>query len=198
MIQQSKINSFIDSIRQTAEEKRVAIMNETCVLLESEMAEMEIQAQKSAEDYIRMKTASIRLDAGRRISESAAECRKSVFSKRNEISGNIFSEVAQKLRAFTQSESYADFIFESAKNIIGSFDYGNVTLLLRPEDIHMGERLEAELPGVSVSKDSTIKIGGVKGINSIVTLLIDDTLDSRLEQQKRWFEENSELYISMR
>ena len=50
----------------------------------------------------------------------------------------------------------------------------------------------------SFSKDSTIKIGGLKGINSLATLLIDDTLDSRLESQKKWFEENSGLYISMR
>ena len=61
-----------------------------------------------------------------------------------------------------------------------------------------GEKLCADYPDASFSKDSTIKIGGLKGINSLATLLIDDTLDSRLESQKKWFEENSGLYISMR
>lgn len=197
MIQQAKINSFINSIKDTAAEKRAAISAETKEMLNSERAEMEAQAKKSADDYIKAKTASIKLEAGRRISESAAECRKKVFSRRNEIADKTLSSVAEKLRAFTQSDEYKSFLFESAENILKIFGGGSITLLVRPEDMKYESELEATLD-VSVSEDASIKIGGVKGINSIVTLLIDDTLDSRLEQQKRWFEENSGLYISMR
>ncbi len=197
MIQQAKINSFINSIKDTAAEKRAAISAETQEMLNSERAEMEAQAKKSADDYIKAKTASIKLEAGRRISESAAECRKKVFSRRNEIADKTLSSVAEKLKAFTQSDEYKSFLFESAENILKNFGGGSITLLVRPEDMKYESELEATL-NVSVSEDASIKIGGVKGINSIVTLLIDDTLDSRLEQQKRWFEENSGLYISMR
>lgn len=197
MIQQAKINSFINSIKDTAAEKRAAISAETRKMLNSERAEMEAQAKSEAEEFIKAKTASIKLEAGRRISESAAECRKKVFSRRNEIADKTLSSVAEKLRAFTQSEEYKPFLFESARNILRVFEGGSITLLVRPEDMEYQAELESEL-NVSVSQDASIKIGGVKGINSIVTLLIDDTLDSRLEQQKRWFEENSELYISMR
>ena len=197
MIQQSKINSFINSIKDTAEEKRAAISEETQQMLSSERAGMEAQAKKSAEDYIKAKTASIKLEAGRRISESSAECRKQVFSRRNEIADNTLSSVAEKLTAFTHSAEYRDFLFESAENIISFFGGGNITLLIRPEDMKLKAELEEEL-NVSVSQDESIKLGGVKGINSVMTLLVDDTLDARLEQQKSWFEENSELYISMR
>lgn len=198
MIQQAKINSFINSIKDTAAEKRAAISSETQQMLNSERAEMEAQAKKASEDYVKAKTASIKLEAGRRISESAAECRKKVFSRRNEIADKTLSSVAEKLRAFTQSEEYKPFLIESAKSILESFDYGNVTLLIRPEDMKYEADILSEFSNASVSEDESIRIGGVKGINSIVTLLIDDTLDSRLEQQKRWFEENSGLYISMR
>lgn len=198
MIQQAKINSFINSIKDTAAEKRAAISAETRDMLNSERAEMEAQAKKAADDYIKAKTVSIKLEAGHRISESTAECRKKVFSRRNEIADKTLSSVAEKLRAFTQSDEYKAFLFESAEKILGSFDGGNITLLIRPEDMKFRSEIEARFLNASVSEDASIKIGGVKGINSIVTLLIDDTLDSRLEQQKRWFEENSGLYISMR
>ena len=85
MIQQAKINSFINSIKDTAAEKRAAISAETQEMLNSERAEMEAQAKKSADDYIKAKTASIKLEAGRRISESAAECRKKVLSIQNTL-----------------------------------------------------------------------------------------------------------------
>lgn len=198
MIQQAKINSFINSIKDTAAEKRAAISSETQQMLNSERAEMEAQAKKAADDYIKAKTASIKLEAGRRISENAAECRKKVFSRRNEIADKTLSSVAERLRAFTQSDEYLPFLIESAENIIKNFDYGSITLLVRPEDMKYEADILSKFPNASVSEDASIRIGGVKGINSIVTLLIDDTLDSRLEQQKRWFEENSELYISMR
>lgn len=198
MIQQSKINSFINSIKETAEEKRAAISTETQHMLDSETAEMEAQAKKAADDYVNAKTASIKLEAGRRISESASECRKNVFSRRNEIADKTLSSVAEKLGEFTESEEYKAFLFGCAEKILDDFGSGNVTLLLRPEDMKFKAELEAKFPNASVSQDDSIRIGGLKGINSIVTLLIDDTLDSRLEQQKRWFEENSGLYISMR
>lgn len=198
MIQQSKINSFINSIKDTAAEKRAAISSETQEMLNSEKAEMEAQAKKAAEDYIKVKTASIKLEAGRRISENSAECIKKVFSRRNEIADKTLSSVAEKLKDFTQSEEYGPFLLKSAESILRSFGCESVTLLLRPEDMKFGTEITEKFPNASVSEDASIKIGGVKGINSIVTLLIDDTLDSRLEQQKRWFEENSGLYISMR
>lgn len=198
MIQQSKINSFIKSITDTAAEKRSAVNAETKEIIDAELAVMEAQAKKAADDYIKAKSASIKLDAGRRISERAAECRKEVFGKRDEIATRTLSEAGEKLRSFTESAEYKDFILASAGKILEFFGTGSVTLLLRPEDMVFEADILEKFPYVSVSKDESIKIGGVKGINSLVTLLIDDTLDGRLENQKRWFEENSGLYISMR
>lgn len=198
MIQQSKINSFIKSITDTAAEKRAAVNAETKEIINAELAVMEAQAKKSAEDYIKSKSAAIKLEAGKRISEKAAECRKEVFGKRDEIATRTLSEAGEKLRSFTESAEYKDFIITSAGKILEVFGSGSVTLLLRSEDMSFEADILKKFPYVSVSKDESIKIGGVKGINSLVTLLIDDTLDSRLENQKRWFEENSGLYISMR
>lgn len=198
MIQQEKINSFINSIKDTAAKKRAVIVAETQSMLDKEKAKMEAEAKKSADDYIRVRSASIKLEAGRRISESSSEYRKNVFNRRNEIADKTFFSVAKKLGDFTCSEEYKSFLFDSAKNILDSFDSGRITLLVRAADMKYKAELEASFPHVSVSEDATIKIGGIKGINSIVTLLIDDTLDSRLEHQKKWFEENSKLYISMR
>lgn len=198
MIQQSKINSFIKSITDTAAEKRAAVNAETKDIIDAEIAAMEAQAKKAAEDYVRAKSAAIKLEAGRRISERAAECRKEVFGKRDEIARKTLSEAGEKLRKFTESEEYRDFILKSAENILAHFGAGSVTLLLRPEDMGFEKEICERFPYASVSEDVSIKIGGVKGINSLVTLLIDDTLDIRLENQKKWFEENSGLYISMR
>ncbi len=198
MIQQQKINSFIRSIADTAEAKRASVVEETQRLLGAERSAMEAAAKKAADDYTKAKSAEIKRKTGKLISENAAECRKAVFERRNEIAHKTLDAVSERLKAFTSSAEYQNFLLNSAKNILREFGSDHVTLLVRPEDMRYSAVLVEKFPGVSVSEDSTIKIGGVKGINSIVTLLIDDTLDSRLLSQKKWFEENSELYISMR
>ncbi len=198
MIQQSKINSFINSITDAAAEKRSRVGAETQEILDAERAIIEAKAKKTAEDYFRARTAEIRLEAGKRISESAAECRKEVFGRRNEISLRIRSAVAEKLNEFTASPEYGEFLKKSVDRIVDFLGEGNITLLFRPEDIEIGKEICKDYFNVTVSEDSSIKIGGIKGINSIVTMLIDDTLDGRLEGCKKWFEENSGLYISMR
>lgn len=198
MIQQSKINSFIKSITDVASDKKAKLDAETEEMLGSERAAMKAQAKKAASEYIRAKSASIKLEAGRRISESAAQSRKAVFSRRAEIAEGIFSAAAEKLRAFTASPEYVSFLIESAGNVLKSFDRGGVTLRLRPEDMKFKDQLSEEFPNACFSEDNGIKIGGIKGIDSLGSLMIDDSLDSRLESQKKWFEENSGLYISMR
>lgn len=198
MIQQSKINSFINSITDAAAEKRSKVSAETQEILDAERAIIEAKAKKTAEDYFRARTAEIRLEAGKRISESAAECRKEVFGRRNEISLRIRSAVAEKLNEFTASPEYKEFLKKSVASVVEFLGEGNITLLFRPEDKAAGEEICKNFFNVSVSEDPSIRIGGIKGINSIVTMLVDDTLDSRLEGCKRWFEENSGLYISMR
>ena len=194
MIQQSKINSFINSITDAAAEKRSRVGAETQEILDAERALIEAKAKKTAEDYFRARTAEIRLEAGKRISESAAECRKEVFGRRNEISLRIRSAVAEKLNEFTASPEYGEFLKKSVDRIVDFLGEGNITLLFRPEDIGIGKEICKDCFNVTVSEDSSIRIGGIKGINSIVTMLVDDTLDSRLEGCKKWFEEFGSLY----
>lgn len=198
MIQQSKINGFIQSIADVAQRKKADVDSETKDILAGERDAIKSAAAKAADDYVRLKSAAIKLEAGKRISESAAECRKEVFERRNEIAQRTLAAVSEKLTAFTESAEYKDFIFKSSADILEAFSGENVTLLLREKDLILKDLLCERFPNVSVAKDDTISIGGVKGINSTVTLLIDDTLDARLKQQKKWFEENSGLHISMK
>lgn len=197
MIQQSKINGFIKSITDVAEQKRARIDAETDDILASEKKQLELAAKKAADEYYRVKSAGVKLAAGRRISESSAEYRKKVFERRNEIERTVFSGVEKRLAEFTESEEYKEFLLESARRITAEFDGGTVTFLLRSEDMKYAELLCGEFDGARVQEDSSVRIGGLRARSASKPLLVDDTLDGRLKQQTRFFEENSGLYISM-
>lgn len=196
MIQQSKINGFIKSITDVADEKKAKLDAETRDILAGERRQLELAAKKSADEYYRVRSARVKLEAGRRISDTSAEYRQQVFARRGEIERQVLSGVAERLKKFTESGDYEAFLLGSAKRIAAEFD-GSFTLLMRPEDVKYQAALLAEFPSAEVKEDASISIGGLKGRSDGQSLLVDDTLDSRLKQQTKWFEENSGLYISM-
>lgn len=196
MIQQSKINGFIKSITDVADEKKAKLDAETRDILAGERRQLELAAKKSADEYYRVRSARVKLEAGRRISDTSAEYRKQVFARRGEIERQVLSGVAERLKKFTESGDYEAFLLGSSKRIAAEFD-GSFTLLMRPEDMKYQAALLAEFPSAEVKEDASIAIGGLKGRSDGQSLLVDDTLDSRLKQQTKWFEENSGLYISM-
>lgn len=196
MIQQSKINGFIKSITDVADEKKAKLDAETRDILAGERRQLELAAKKSADEYYRVRSTRVKLEAGRRISDTSAEYRKQVFARRGEIERQVLSGVAERLKKFTESGDYEAFLLGSAKRIAAEFD-GSFTLLMRPEDMKYQAALLAEFPSAEVKEDASIAIGGLKGRSDGQSLLVDDTLDSRLKQQTKWFEENSGLYISM-
>lgn len=196
MIQQSKINGFIKSITDVADEKKAKLDAETRDILAGERRQLELAAKKSADEYYRVRSARVKLEAGRRISDTSAEYRQQVFARRGEIERQVLSGVAERLKKYTESGDYEAFLLGSAKRIAAEFD-GSFTLLMRPEDMKYQAALLAEFPSAEVKEDASIAIGGLKGRSDGQSLLVDDTLDSRLKQQTKWFEENSGLYISM-
>lgn len=196
MIQQSKINGFIKSITDVADEKKAKLDAETRDILAGERRQLELAAKKSADEYYRVRSARVKLEAGRRISDTSAEYRKQVLARRGEIERQVLSGVAERLKKFTESGDYEAFLLGSAKRIAAEFD-GSFTLLMRPEDMKYQAALLAEFPSAEAKEDASIAIGGLKGRSDGQSLLVDDTLDSRLKQQTKWFEENSGLYISM-
>lgn len=50
-------------------------------------------------------------------------------------------------------------------------------------------------PAALWRRPDDIRIGGVRAVNQTAGLLIDDTLDSKLEQQHDWFTRESGLTV---
>ena len=46
-----------------------------------------------------------------------------------------------------------------------------------------------------VQTDATIRLGGIRAVNSGSGVLADDSLDTRLESQREWFEEHSGMAV---
>jgi len=69
--------------------------------------------------------------------------------------------------------------------------------MLRRDDYHLAAKLGGYFgKNVRILADEAIKIGGIKVMNQSSGIFLDETLDSRLEDQKPWFYSHSGLTIA--
>ena len=128
------------------------------------------------------------------LSETETKGIEKLVERRSEITEKVFSQAEAKIKAFTQSDSYRDFVLNSVSKIKSVIGDGAV-IILSPDD----KRFESEIKalGCEVRYDEDIKLGGCKGENPVTAMTADDTLDARLEAEKRNFYSYSGLSLSL-
>lgn len=83
-----------------------------------------------------------------------------------------------------------------AKKVMEMFDNAQCTIYVRKEDLALKDELMKLYKNISVVKESQdILIGGLFGENPQSLLVVDETLDFALKNQKEWFSKNSGLII---
>lgn len=161
-------------------------------VLEKVRTEQEIYAKRE----IKSEAARLKDDSNRRLSEKAAEKRAVLTEKRAQITREVFESANSKLVAFTNTPEYNEFLEKSLKKLKEIFESGSLTVYVKEEDLNKKPLIQSVLGSeCDVRSDSSIKTGGFKAENAKKTLLVDDTLDSRLSAQYEWFLENCGMSV---
>lgn len=192
MAQDERVVKFVAAITHEAEEQRTAIEQETQSFIEGEMAKAESDALQESFHLIQQAAANIRADAGSRISAGKSEKRRQLLLRREAIIDEVLAAVSEKIRAYTQTAEYAEFLKKSAER--GSALFGkDYRVFLRPEDMRYASVVESV--GCSVESDESIRLGGLKFSDMDGFKTADDTLDARLQAGRAWFMKNSGLTV---
>ena len=195
---QSKIDTILSAIREEAARQQNKIEKQTEQKMKDELARAEAEVLQETYDMIKRRSAVIREEAGRRISESEQETRRSLFARRAEITDEIFSSAAERLKEYVCGEEYPAFLEASAQRLAETAQKGRLILSLRPDDMPHAGHLRALFGAdfdLEVQPDPSIRIGGLRADLPEQSLRLDDTLDARLENQREWFMEHSGLTI---
>lgn len=196
MMEENKISNFVVSIKEEAEQQKKKIEDETKKYIASELEKVENAALQESYKYIKHEVAKIREESGRELSLQLSEHGKVLNIRRNEICANIFSAVTEKLKSFTTSNEYKEFLQKSARDCAEQFDSKNLIVFLRPADQGFADIIEQAIGKCEFKQDNTIILGGIKMSDEAGAILADDTLDTRLELKREWFIRNSGLIIS--
>ena len=183
----------IERLANLEEEK---ILAEAKELEEEAYNQIKAEAKKDAEALLAKELVEISSSASVEASLSQEEKTKKLVVKRDEYVTNIFKEAKEKLVAFVASKDYQKYLIEHIEKIGKLYQMEDSTLELREEDMrYKDELVKAYGVDLEVEVSDKIKIGGFIIENKATNVVVDESLDSALENQKDWFYKTSGLMI---
>ena len=183
----------IERLANLEEEK---ILDEAKRLEEEAYNQIKAEAKKDAEALLAKELVEISSNASVEASSSQEEKTKKLVEKRDEYVKTIFAKAREELVAFTQSKEYASFMEEKIKKVAADFVGTNSIMFVASKDLSMEKALvKAFGSDIKVEASEDITIGGFIIENKESSLVVDETLDFALANQKEWFNKNSGLII---
>lgn len=175
------------AIISQAEKESKAIIERANHTRERELSEYEEQIIESMFDKVQQQTRAVRQKAIRDKAQAEAKAHRELLTRREEITLSVIADVTAKLHEYAMTEEYRVALLDSVKQLRDQYDHTTSTVYLRESDMALADKVTAALGGGEVAKDSLIKIGGFRLRNTAAGILVDETLDARLEDQKPWF-----------
>lgn len=196
MAQDDRVSKFVAAITKEAEEQRQRIEEETKEFIASEMEKAEMEALNDSYKMIQRAVGNIRSDVGSELSARMMENRRALLARREEIVEAVLEKAAEKIAAFTAAPAYREFLTTSAKKAAAALGKGRPTVCLRPADMVYKADVEAAVGPCGFVEDPTIVLGGLRMTSEDGRLSADDTLDTRLQAQREWFQQHAGLVLS--
>lgn len=192
----AKTDNFLKAIQKYASEQRDAMHTEVEQLKEEKIKEAESKGKADSEKYINDKLEAKRNEETSKVAKLMQEGQRKLFLERSKMTDNVFDKAKEKLIDFTKTDEYIKKLEKSAKDIATLFGNNKCVLYVSKADLCNADKIGLAFNGnAEVLADNTIKIGGIKGYCEAMSIVADETLDSKLYAQKEWFIENSGLSV---
>lgn len=185
-----------DEIERQAKSEEQAILNEVKALEDEAYESMKAEAKRDADLKLKQEEEEMSSNASAEISESHIERTKKLIEKRDEYVKNIFDQARDELKAFVKSDEYFPFVEAKIKKVAENFKDSKSIMYVSHDDFKNKDAfVKAFGTDIEVQANDDIQIGGFILENKASSLVVDETLDFALNNQKDWFNKNSGLII---
>ena len=182
--------------------ERLANLEEEKILAEAKELEIEAyeqiknEAKKDADALLAKELAEISSNASVEASLSQEEKTKKLVETREAYVAKIFKEAKNRLTEFVNGDDYKTYLIKHMEKISSLYQMSDSILKLRQNDIKYADDLvKAYGIDLTVEVSDEIKIGGFIIENKATNVVVDESLDTALENQKEWFYKTSGLMI---
>ncbi len=187
----SKTNSFLEAIEKYAEEQKQAMRAEVEAFREEQLSRANEEGTAAAFAYIQKEKAEYKASLAKENSLKETAVKRELFEKRNKMVETVFEEAAQKLSDFSKSKKYETYINNSAKSIGEYLGGKKAVVYISEKDKRFLNQIKKYIPNCETVIDNSIRLGGIRCFCEELSIVADETLDSKFEAQKRVFVDTS-------
>lgn len=192
----NKTSNFLSAIEKYSEQERQAVIKEAQEKRAEALRKAEVKGKADAEKYVSKLLAAASSEVTSEYAVKSLEAQGEIFKKREAMIQEIFSKAHDKLLAFTESAEYRDKLLSYAEEIADKFNNKKCVIYLKSGDMKYANDVQAVFNSdTEIKEDVKILIGGLRAYCEELKLVADNTLDSKLEEQKKWFVENADLKL---
>ena len=195
MNEKTKESKFLDAINKYAEQQKAQITQEIEDYKNTKIEQATEQGLQDAYDLIREDISRRKAVIVNDLAKKELALRNELFTERQTLADKVFDEAKQKLVAFTKTDDYNRFLGRSLAEIKVKCGTASCDIAIAPADEDKRGLIADVFPDAQITVDPHILIGGVKANCPELGILMDDTLDSRLEEQRVWFIETCSMKV---
>lgn len=119
-----------------------------------------------------------------------------IIKKKRDLFESVLLEVKNNLQEFVKTDEYKNKMILLVKKINKQFCSKNITFKVKIKDSVMKNIIKGNYEyDCEILEDESISLGGFIAICNDKGILTDQTIDSSLEEKKKWFFENSKLAL---
>ena len=191
-----KLSGFYSAINHYAEAQREKILKDIEAYKIKSLREAESTAKIEAERLIKKEVAAASSNVVRDMSHKEINARRELLEKRQKIMNDVFEKAADKLVTYAGSMDYTKTLQKNASEMAKVLTEPGTVIYIKAGDAKAEEIAKAVFGDkATIQVDGKIKIGGFRGENAAMRIVLDATLDAMLDAQRGWFEENSGLAV---
>mgnify|MGYP001768635065 CR=1 FL=1 len=192
----SLLRYFHEEIERVSSRKIAALQKEISEKKQEELAKLSLEVKHQVELSLGVELKDMRKKYRQDINDILSKNAKILFERRKAISEDIFTEIHKKLVTFVQSNDYETFVSTKLDTVGSQIPHKDMTFFVGPSDETCRKVIINQFGKTAkIENDPAITIGGFKVVSDALKLEIDETLDSKLENNKTWFFANSKLFI---
>jgi len=186
---------FKNEIERVSQSEIKKIQTEIQNIENRNIKELEETARNNAEIIVNQEVSSMDSEHAISLSRMADDNQRKLMKKRQELINNLFLEISDKLVEYTKTDEYKEKMKERIR-LLSTQYHSEGILKLAPKDMKLADELSSGFSGQTVVRpDESIEIGGFILEYHQDRIIINETYDARLKEEREMFYANSELII---
>lgn len=181
--QQEKLDRFVNSVNGEVDVQISGMLREAEKEGEAIMSSAKDDALKASYDRIQKAVKDTEAQYKRMIAQAEQEHHRSLLSHREALVEKIFDNIRKRLVQFRQSEDYPAYLQKQLRDVKLSADG---IIYLAPADMQYADLLKGS-SGAQVCEDDSIQLGGLSITAKDSKCIMDKTLDTAFDEQRKAF-----------